>query len=181
MRVIKAIDGELLTKELIVYSGKDHYVTTDTSKDILKIVVKDRYKNASPAVGYISGFGLKYGAFASSVAHDSHNIIAIGVDDFDIVTVVNEVIRCKGGLAVTDGDNIDSMELRIGGIMSDRNCSEVAERYQYLSDKVKALGCNLKAPYMTLSFMALLVIPEIKIGDKGLFNVKEFKPTSLFV
>jgi adenine deaminase len=181
MRVIKAFDGELLTSELIVDSGENRFVTTDTKNDILKIIVKDRYNNAPPSTGFIKGFGLKSGAFASSIAHDSHNIIAVGVNDFDILSVVNEVIRCKGGLAVSDGENIDSMELNIAGIISDKPCSAVAAGYEFLSNKVKALGCELSAPFMTLSFMALLVIPELKIGDKGLFNVKDFKMTSLFV
>jgi adenine deaminase len=176
IRVIGVTDGELTTKELITGIADSKYVSSDPQKDILKIVVKDRYNDGPPAMGFITGFGLKNGAFAGSIAHDSHNIIAVGVDDFDIVAAINEVIRCEGGLAVSDGDNIDSMELKIGGIMSDRNCGDVAGGYQYLSDKVKILGCNLCA-----SFMALLVIPELKIGDKGLFNVLDFKKTSLFV
>jgi adenine deaminase len=181
IRVIKASDGELITEELIIDSGSNRYIETNTETDILKIVVKDRYKDGTPTVGYIKGFGLKSGAFASSIAHDSHNIIAVGVNDFEIIAAVNEVIRCRGGLAVTDGDNIDSMQLKIGGIMSDLKCKDVADGYQYLSDRVEALGCNLKAPFMTLSFMALLVIPELKISDKGLFSVIDFKTTSLFV
>ena len=118
---------------------------------------------------------------ASSIAHDSHNIIAVGVDDFDIVSVINEVIRCKGGLAVTNGEDIDSLELNIAGIISDQSCSDVAAGYEYLSNNVKDLGCKLNAPFMTLSFMALLVIPELKIGDKGLFNVSKFELVPLFI
>jgi adenine deaminase len=181
MRVIRAFDGELITSEMIVDIRPGRYVSTDTKNDILKIVVKDRYNDTPPAIGYISGFGLKSGAFASSIAHDSHNIIAIGVNDFDIVEAVNEVIRCKGGLAVADDDELDSMELKIGGIMSDKSCQDIAEGYEFLSKRVKELGCELSAPFMTLSFMALLVIPELKIGDKGLFNVNDFKLTSLFI
>jgi adenine deaminase len=181
MKVIKAFDGELITTEQIVDSGINSFVETNTSLDILKIVVKDRYRNTPPAVGFISGFGLKKGAFAGSIAHDSHNIIAIGVNDFDIVSVVNQIIKTKGGLAVSDGKSIDSVELNIAGIISDKPCSDVAAGYESLSNKVKALGCKLNAPFMTLSFMALLVIPELKIGDRGLFNVKDFKLTSLFV
>lgn len=181
IRVIKTFDGELTTGELIVEVGASNFISTDSKSDILKIVVKDRYKNALPAVGFISGFGLKSGAFASSIAHDSHNIIAVGVDDFDIVSAVNEVIRCKGGLSVADGEDLDSMELNIGGIISDKSCSDVAAGYEFLSEKVKDLGCKLTAPFMTLSFMALLVIPELKIGDKGLFDVRKFEPVNLFV
>ena len=127
IRVIKVTDGELTTKEMVADIPEEKYVSSDTEGDILKIVVKDRYNDGPPAIGYIHGFGLKSGAFASSIAHDSHNIIAVGVDDFDIVAAINEVVRCKGGLAVSDCDNIDSMELKIGGIMSDRNCKDVAE------------------------------------------------------
>lgn len=180
-RVIKAIDGELTTTEEIVSSGNNRFISSDLKEDILKIVVKDRYTDTAAAVGFIKGFGLQAGAFASSIAHDSHNIIAIGVDDYDIISVINEVIRCKGGLAVTDGEDIDSLELNIAGIISDRSCSDVAAGYEFLSNKVKELGCKLNAPFMTLSFMALLVIPELKIGDKGLFNVSKFEPVSLFV
>ena len=181
IRVIGVSDGELTTKEILADMEWSMFITSDTKRDILKIVVKDRYNDCPPAVGFISGFGLKSGAFASSIAHDSHNIIAVGVEDFDILEAINEVVRCKGGLAVCYDDNIDSMELKIGGIMSDKNCRDVAGSYQYLSDKVKFLGCNLNAPFMTLSFMALLVIPDLKIGDKGLFNVLKFTETSLFV
>jgi adenine deaminase len=134
-----------------------------------------------PAIGFIKGFGLKKGAFASSIAHDSHNIIAVGTNDSDIVNSINEIVRMKGGLAVSDHETLKSVQLNIGGIMTTRSCEEIADDYDSLNKLVKSLGCDMKAPFMTLSFMALLVIPELKIGDRGLFDVKKFKPVSLFV
>lgn len=181
VRVIKAVEGELLTGEYLWEPGSDEIVMPDIGKDILKIVVKDRYKDSAPVTGYIFGFGLREGAFASSIAHDSHNIICVGTNDDDIVAAMNEIIRMKGGLSVSDGTRMESIQLDIAGIMSTRSCDEVSNEYLNLSDMVRALGCSMKAPFMTLSFMALLVIPELKIGDKGLFDVKKFSPVPLFV
>lgn len=181
IRIIEAYDGELVTREIRKPAGKEKYITADPANDILKIVVKDRYNDGVPAIGFIKGFGIKNGAFASSIAHDSHNIISVGTNDEDIVNSVNEIIRLSGGLSVSDGTKIDSLQLNIGGIMTTRLCDEVAKDYQELSDKVKFLGCEMKAPFMTLSFMALLVIPDIKIGDRGLFDVNKFQPVGLFV
>jgi adenine deaminase len=181
MRVIEAYDGELITGELTVTVPGRRIVESDISGDILKIVVKDRYKDNPPAVGFIKGFGIEKGAFASSVAHDSHNIIAVGTDDRDIVKVINKIILLRGGLAVSDGSVVNSLQLDIGGIMTTRKCSEVKDDYESLNEIVKSLGCRMKAPFMTLSFMALLVIPDLKIGDKGLFDVKQFQPVALFV
>jgi adenine deaminase len=179
--VMEAFDGELLTRKLIIDSGTKKLVEPDTGRDILKIVVKDRYNDGPPSVGFIKGFGLKQGAFASSVAHDSHNIICVGTNDNDIVAAVNEIVRMKGGLSLSADGKITSLQLNIAGIMSDSSCEEVAMSYEELSDKVKSLGSSLKAPFMTLSFMALLVIPELKIGDRGLFDVNQFKLVDLFV
>jgi adenine deaminase len=181
MQVIQAFDGELLTKRIIVNTGIGKVVSPDTNSDILKIIVKDRYNNEPPAVGFINGFGLKHGAFASSVAHDSHNIICIGTCDDEIISAINEVVRIKGGLSVSSGGETSSLKLNIAGIMSDSTCEQVASEYEALSEQVRSMGCPLKAPFMTLSFMALLVIPELKIGDRGLFDVTKFSPTSLFV
>ena len=181
MRVINAFDGELITKEILVNTGKDKHIMPDTLNDILKIVVKDRYNDHPPAVGFIKGFGLKKGAFASSVAHDSHNIICIGASDEDIINAVNEVVNIKGGLSVASGKYRDSLQLEIAGIISGQPIAKVASKYQDLSDKVKSMGCNLSAPFMTLSFMALLVIPELKLSDKGLFNGRTFSFVPLLV
>lgn len=181
IRIIEAFDGELLTKEIIGnLPGKD-FIEPDKGTDILKIVVKDRYNDAPPAVGFIKGFGLKKGAFASSVAHDSHNIICIGTTDSDIVAAINEVVKMKGGLAVVHEGNAETLRLPIAGIMSDKPVSEVADKYESLSSLVKSFGCKMSAPFMTLSFMALLVIPELKLSDKGLFDGRKFGLVPLFV
>lgn len=181
IRVINAFDGELITKETISETGNTELVGSMPEKDILKIVVKDRYNDAIPAVGFIKGFGIKQGAFASSIAHDSHNIIAVGAGDIDIINAVNEIVKLKGGLAVAVDGKIYSLQLNIAGIMSDKQCSFIAPEYEKLSDMVKMLGCKMTAPFMTLSFMALLVIPELKISDKGLFNGIAFQHVPLFV
>lgn len=181
IRVIQAQDGEILTNEIIVeIDGKD-IPQSDTGRDILKIVVKDRYYDSPPAVAFITGFGLKRGAIAGSVAHDSHNIICIGANDNDIISAVNEVIKLKGGLVVADGNHISSLPLPVAGIMSDKPVSSVASQYEMLSQKARDIGCNLSAPFMTLSFMALLVIPELKLSDKGLFDSRKFQFVPLFV
>jgi adenine deaminase len=181
MYVIEACDGELLTKKTIEVTGAGSMIECDTKTDILKIVVKDRYNDSPPAVGFIRGFGLKKGAFASSVAHDSHNIICVGTNNEDIVSAVNEIVKLKGGLSISSGGNISSLKLNIAGIMSDHSCSEVSAGYNALSEEVRSMGGRLSAPFMTLSFMALLVIPELKIGDRGLFDVNQFKQIPLFV
>jgi adenine deaminase len=181
IRVMVAEEGELLTRETHISPGASEYLNADTGNDILKIVVKDRYKDSAPAVGFIKGFGLKRGAFASSIAHDSHNIISVGTNDKDIVSSINEIVRLKGGLAVSDRGNIKLIKLNIGGIMTNRSCDKIATDYTNLNHLVNSLGCTMKAPFMTLSFMALLVIPDLKIGDRGLFDVKKFEPVSLFV
>jgi adenine deaminase len=180
-RIIRAFDGELLTKEEINEKVDSTLIEPVPEKDILKIVVKDRYNDAPPAIGFIRGFGIKEGAFASSVAHDSHNIIAIGTNNIDIVSAVNEIVRIKGGLAVSSGNKTTSLTLDIAGIMSAKTCMEVASSYKILSDRVKSMGCKMSAPFMSLSFMALLVIPELKISDKGLFDGKQFRPVQLFL
>jgi adenine deaminase len=180
MRVIQAFEGNLFTKEKIVNVNRGSVIDSDIKADILKIVVKDRYKDLEPAVGFISGFGLKSGAFASSVAHDSHNIICTGTNDNDITNAVNEVIRMRGGLAAANGKNIISLPLTVAGIMSEQPVEEVAYEYEKLSEFVKANGCIMSAPFMTLSFMALLVIPELKLSDRGLFDGIEFKHVPLF-
>lgn len=181
IRVIEAFEGELLTKEVHMQVEPKKYFEADTKNDILKIVVKDRYNDSPPAIGFIKGFGLKKGAFASSVAHDSHNIIAVGTNDADIISVINEIVRLKGGLAATSNGEINSLQLNIAGIMTTRSCNDVAIDYENLNKQVKTYGCSMKSPFMTLSFMALLVIPDLKISDMGLFDVNRFQLVSLFV
>jgi adenine deaminase len=181
IRVIVAVEGELLTSESHRPSGKSEMITSDTDNDTLKIVVKDRYKNLPPAIGFINGFGLKKGAFASSIAHDSHNIIAVGTNDKDIILAINEIINLKGGLAVSKEGTLKSIQLNVAGIMTTRSCDEIARDYENLNQLVESMGCTMKSPFMTLSFMALLVIPDLKIGDRGLFDVKKFEPVSLYI
>lgn len=181
VRIIEVFEGELLTKQNLVPSWNSSILEAETRNDLLKIVVKDRYTDSPPVVGFIKGFGLKKGAFASSVAHDSHNIIAVGTNNADIISSINKIVEMKGGLAVSSGNMIDSLELNIGGIMTTRSCREVAHDYERLNQLTREYGCMMKAPFMTLSFMALLVIPELKISDRGLFDVNKFQLVSLFV
>jgi adenine deaminase len=181
IRVIVAVEGELLTGEIHRSSGKSKMIATDLDNDTLKIVVKDRYKNSPPAIGFINGFELKKGAFASSIAHDSHNIIAVGTNDADIIKAMNEIISLKGGLAVSNEGTLESIQLNIAGIMTTHSCEDIAQDYENLNRLVESMGCTMKSPFMTLSFMALLVIPDLKIGDRGLFDVKKFEPVSLYV
>ena len=181
IRIIEAFDGQLLTGEIRMDLAQDDLVKSDVEKDVLKIVVKDRYHDSPPSLGFIKGFGLKDGAFAGSIAHDSHNIVCVGTNDDDIAIAINEIIKMKGGLSVSVSSKIESLKLNIGGIMTTRPCSEVAGEYSRLNQMVRSMGCTMTAPFMTLSFMALLVIPDLKIGDRGLFDVKQFKPVPLFV
>ena len=180
--MIDAVDGELVTGvfewEIKEAGG---ILQPDTDKDVLKIVVKDRYKDSGPSVAFIKGFGLKKGAFASSIAHDSHNIIAVGADDQSICKAVNRVIAMTGGLVVCDQEKCTDIQLEIGGIMSDVPCGTMAEKYEKLTDLVHNMGCQLKSPFMTLSFMALLVIPELKLSDRGLFDVNRFEFVDLYI
>ena len=181
INIIEAVDGQLITKLML---GKpkvvDDYVVSDPERDILKIAVVNRYNDTQPSIGFIKNFGLKRGAIGSSVAHDSHNIVSVGVDDKDICRAVNIIIKNRGGISAVCGDTEKSLPLPIAGIMSDLTYKEVSERYTELDRFAKELGSQLKAPFMTLSFMALLVIPEIKLSDMGLFDVSRFEFMDLF-
>ncbi|HAN18957.1 MAG: adenine deaminase [Bacteroidetes bacterium GWC2_33_15] len=181
VNVIVAKDGDLLTKK-IVTEPKMHNgnVVADVERDILKIVIVNRYKNEIPVVGLIKNFNLKSGAIAGSIAHDSHNIIAIGTTDNDIVKAINTVIENKGGIVACDSKQIVDLKLNVAGLMSTEQAEEVAAKYEKVNTQAKMMGSTLTAPFMTMAFMALLVIPELKIGDKGLFDVSKFQFTSLF-
>ncbi len=181
IRAIKAFNGELITASETVTAGQGPFVEARPGDDLLKLVVKERYNDAPPAVGFIKGFGLKKGAFATSVAHDSHNIIAVGADDNSIAAAINMVVSSKGGMSVYSDEGSEILSLPVAGIMSDMPVSAMAARYERLSETVKSLGCTMDAPYMTLSFMALLVIPELKLSDRGLFDGKTFTHVSLFI
>ena len=174
--IIKVLDGQLVTmKESFVFPGDNEYLLPDVEQDILKIVVVNRYNDSKPAIAFIKGFGLKKGAIASSVAHDSHNIIAVGTNDDDICKAINLIVENKGGISVITNDEDFILPLPIAGLMSDDDGYKIANLYQKADKLSKESGCKLKAPFMTLSFMALLVIPSIKISDKGLFDSDKFE------
>lgn len=180
IRVIEALDGELVTHQIEANSLiKKGNLVSNTSTDVLKMTVVNRYKNEKPAIAFIKNFGLKEGAIASSVGHDSHNIIAVGVSDEALCKAVNLIIENKGGVcAVTDSEE-KIVPLPVAGIMSDKSAQEIGEAYATLDAMAKKMGSTLRAPYMTLSFMALLVIPALKLSDKGLFDGNSFTWTSL--
>ncbi|MEL0650160.1 adenine deaminase [Algibacter sp. TI.3.09] len=180
IRVIEALEGQLVTNELIEHSLiEDGNLVSNTEKDILKMTVVNRYNDQKPAMAFIKNFGLKEGAIASSVGHDSHNIIAVGVSDEMICKAVNLLIENKGGICAVTASEEKIVSLPVAGIMSDKDGETIGKQYADLDVMAKQLGSNLNAPYMTLSFMALLVIPSLKLSDKGLFNGKDFKFTSL--
>jgi adenine deaminase len=183
IKVIKVIDKELFTESITVKPAvSDNGETvSSTDMDILKIVVLNRYiPAAKPAVGFISGFGLKQGALAGTVAHDSHNLIAVGADDGSIIKCINAIIETSGGIAVCCDGVTDILPLPVAGIVSDKGIDTVAADYDRLNKKVREIGSLLTSPFMTLSFMALIVIPRLKICDRGLFDVSKFSYTGLF-
>jgi adenine deaminase len=176
LRVIEALDGQLITNEIYAEEKiKNSNLVSDVENDILKIAVVNRYQNLKPALGFIKNFGLIRGAIASSVGHDSHNIIAVGTNDDELCRAINSVIESKGGMAVVEGNKIDTLPLPVAGLMSVDDGYSVANNYSILSKRAKELGSNLNAPFMTLSFMALLVIPQLKLSDKGLFDGNKFE------
>lgn len=180
IRVIEALDGELVTNEIAADSLiKEGNLVSNTTEDILKMTVVNRYKDAEPSIAFIKNFGLKEGAIASSVGHDSHNIIAVGVSDEMICKAVNLIIENKGGVCAVSDSEERIVSLPVAGIMSDRPAKEIGKAYASLDKMAKRMGSTLRAPYMTLSFMALLVIPALKLSDKGLFDGSTFKFTSL--
>ena len=182
IRVIKALDGDLTTQErLCTPKIKDRKIVTDRQRDILLLTVVNRYQPAKPALAFINGFGLKQGALASSVAHDSHNIIAVGVDTDSICHAVNSIIETQGGIAAATQSRVELLPLPIAGLMSNGDGDLVAARYAELNALAKSMGSTLRAPFMTLSFMALLVIPELKLSDRGLFDGRTFQFTSLTI
>lgn len=170
---IEVVPGEVITNKYIYKPSKNYdNLESDVESDLLKIVYINRYNNGAPQVAYCKGFGLKRGAMASTISHDSHNIIAIGCSDIELSVAINTIIDNKGGVVVCDGLSVSSLALPVGGIMSDSSCEEVAQRYREIQDVVKGMGTTLESPFMTLSFMSLCVIPTIKIGEQGLFNTE---------
>ena len=181
MRVIVCKDGELITEQrLYPVHTYDGFIDSDPERDILKLVVVNRYRTVPPTIAFIKGTGLQMGAVAQSISHDSHNIIAVGVTDYEITQAINAVIKAKGGIAVSCMDSVKLLPLPIAGIMSDQTLEETSIRYQEIEKQIKRLRTPMDSLQMTLSFMSLLVIPSLKLGDKGLFDVDSFQFTSLF-
>lgn len=173
--VIEALDGQLITNKLLLQSKtSEGFVVSDTENDVLKIAVVNRYNDAPVATAFIKNIGLKQGAIASSVAHDSHNIVAVGVDDESIARAVNLIIRNKGGVSCVSEQEERIVPLPVAGLMNHSDGYWVAEQYTAIDRAAKELGSPLSAPFMTLSFMALLVIPHLKLSDKGLFDGNTF-------
>jgi len=180
IKVIEAYDGQLITRSLEQPAKiLDGNIVSDVAADVLKIAVVNRYQDAPPALAFIRNFGLKQGALASSVGHDSHNIIAVGVNDESLCQAVNLIIRAQGGIAAVSSGKEKVLPLPVAGIMSPADGYEVASAYSELDAFTKELGSTLASPFMTLSFMALLVIPALKLSDKGLFNGESFTFTSV--
>jgi adenine deaminase len=181
IKVIEALEGQLITKTYIASANvENENIVSDIENDVLKIAVVNRYVDAPIAVGFIKNFNLKAGAIASTVAHDSHNIIAVGINDEEICNAVNELVKCKGGVSVVNKNEKYTLPLPVAGLMSNENATLVAAKYASIDKQAKALGCSLNAPFMTLSFMALLVIPQLKLSDKGLFDGGSFQFVDLF-
>jgi len=182
IKVMKVLDGQLITEELIVGPKLENgNVVSDVDRDVLKLVVLNRYEKAKPAMAFINNFNVKHGAIASTVAHDSHNIIAVGATDDEIVRAINLLVEARGGISLVDGKDEHVLPLPVAGLMSARDGFEVAKAYDKMDHLAKGLGSKLGAPYMTLSFMALLVIPKLKLSDQGLFDGGKFEFTNLFI
>ena len=182
VRVIEVVDGELVTRESLVEPRRvAGLIEPDTQRDILPLCVVNRYRPAPPALALVRGFGLRHGAIASSVAHDSHNLVAVGADREALAAALDAVIAQRGGIAVAHGQTVEVLALPLAGLMSLADGDSTARRYAELDRLAKALGSPLRAPFMTLSFMALLVIPELKLSDLGLFDGRRFAFTDLGV
>ncbi len=180
INVINALDGQLITKSSREKAKIiDGNLVSNTDKDILKIAVVNRYQKALVTTAFIKNFGLKEGAIASSVAHDSHNIIVVGADDMSMCKAANLIIECGGGLSLISNDENRVIGLPVAGLMSDNDAATIGKQYAEIDQLAKKMGSQLRAPYMLLSFMALLVIPELKLSDKGLFDGENFKFTAL--
>lgn len=181
LKAIKAFDGELITSKLEVTPKIiDGNVVSDIENDVLKLIVLNRYGISEPAVAFINGFGFKEGAIASSVAHDSHNIVAVGTNDDDLLEAINKVIENKGGVVAISNNETRVLPLPVAGLMSNIDAYQVAKKYHSIDNLAHKMGSTLRAPFMTLSFMALLVIPDLKLSDKGLFDGTTFSFTPMF-
>lgn len=181
VRVIEVEDGQLMTNETSAkLPAVNGMLQSDTKQDVLKLVVVNRYHDEKPAISFIKNVGLKRGALASCVAHDSHNIIAVGTNDDEIVKAINLIIEEKGGVSLVDSEEEHIVPLPVAGIMSHEDGDKVAENYEEIDRKSKTMGVTLASPFMTLSFCALLVIPKLKLSDKGLFDGEGFTFVSTY-
>ncbi len=179
---MEAMNGQLVTNELhLRMPVMNGLLECDLPNDVLKIAVVNRYSPAPPAVGFVKGFGLKLGAIAASVAHHSHNIVAVGTSDESLCHAVNAVVECRGGLSVVNEHDVLVLPLEVAEGLISADGEAVAAGYAKIDRMARELGSTLTAPYMTLSFMALLVIPSLKLSDRGLFDARAFRFTSLYV
>ncbi|MDX9920363.1 MAG: adenine deaminase [Paludibacter sp.] len=175
LKVIVVDDGQLFThSHRVAPRTVEGNVVSDVQQDVLKLVVYNRYRPSKPAVGFIRNIGLKAGAMASTVSHDSHNIVAVGASDAEIVRAINSLIDTKGGVLACNGDEMKILPLPVAGLISVKNGEETARLYEEVDAMAKRLGSTLKAPFMTLAFMSLLVIPKLKLSDKGLFDGRSY-------
>ncbi len=182
VKVIEVTDGQIVTGcGFHPLAAGAVIVEADPAADLLKILVQNRYRPAPPAIGFVRGFGLKRGAMASSIAHDSHNLIAIGSNDQDLARAVNLLRESCGGICFVQGEEERRMALPVAGLMGLGSCEEMAGNYSAIEQRVKENGCFLQTPFMTMAFLALPVIPALKITDLGLFDVERFELTDLFV
>ena len=180
LKVILVDDGQLFThSHLVIPKIENGNLISDIDQDVLKLVVYNRYRKTKPAIGFIKNIGLKRGALASTVSHDSHNIVAVGTSDHEIVTAINHLIDCKGGILACDGDELNILPLPVAGLMSADDGQVIATQYEKVDRMVKAMGSTLQSPFMTIAFMSLLVIPKLKLGDKGLFDGRTYSFTNL--
>ena len=183
IKVINVLENQLITKKSIETAKiKDGFAVSDVENDILKIAVIERHRaSGNIGLGFVKGFGLKSGAIASTVAHDSHNMIVIGTNDDDMYTAAVEVVKSQGGkVVVENGRTLAKLELPIAGLISDKTSEEVITQLKVLNEAVKKIQCKINDPFMSMAFLSLPVIPELKITDKGLIDVCEFKQTDLF-
>lgn len=182
LKVIMVDDGQLFThSSLVTPKIENGNLISDIENDVLKLVVYNRYQPSKPAIGFIKNIGLKRGALASTVSHDSHNIIAVGTSDSEIVSAINQIIDSKGGILACDKDKTILLSLPVGGLMSNEEGQVIARRYEEVDNMVKEMGSQLKAPFMTVAFMSLLVIPKLKLTDKGLFDGRNYCFTELMI
>lgn len=181
LRTLLVKDGDLTTDSILcVPKIQDSNVISDLDNDVLKIVVMSRYDNGKPVVGFAKGFDFKKGAIAESIAHDSHNIIAVGTSDENLLQAINKLIELKGGIVAAHDGKTECVNLEVAGLMSNKTGENLIKEYEQLKTFTAGFGSNFHSPFMTLAFMSLLVIPKLKLSDRGLFDVNKFEVVSLF-